>query len=170
MIDVSLRQLTEVNYGQFTQAVYIGFGRCGRRSHGDGFELNRGDPWEQPPEMTIREFAREYYGCVEEYIERHCDPDDDEYELDLDGPADEFILAETWYYRDSPSARAYRLLEDLDLGSTLEGQDAVGGLRFIDGLHPGNDYFGVLADDEISISLLQKRLNDLNTGIHITMA
>ena len=137
---------------------------------GDGFELNWGDPWEQPPKMTIREFAREYYGCVEEYIERYCDPDDDESELDLDAPADEWLVLDTWARCDSPNARAYRLLEDLDLGSTLEGPDAVGELRFIDGACPGNDYLGVEAADEISISLLQKRLNDLGEGVRITMS
>ena len=33
----------------------------------------------------------------------------------------------------------------------------------------GNDYRGVEAADQVSISLLQKRLNDLDTGIRISM-
>ncbi len=39
------------------------------------------------------------------------------------------------------------------------GADAVGGLKFIDGLCPGNDYIGVEAVDEVSFSLFQKRLS-----------
>ena len=71
---------------------------------------------------------------------------------------------------DSPNARAYRLLENLDLGPSLTGQDAVGELRFMDGPCPGNDYLGVEAADEATISLLQKRLNELDTGIRLSMA
>ena len=76
----------------------------------------------------------------------------------------------SWARCDSLNARAYRLLENLDLGSTLEGPNAVGELRFIDGACAGNDYLGVEAADEISISLLQKRLNDLGEGVRITMS
>ena len=62
------------------------------------------------------------------------------------------------------------MLEGLDLGSDLEGEKAVGETRFIDGPMPGNDYLGVEAADQVSVSLLQKRLNELNTGIRIVMA
>ena len=75
-----------------------------------------------------------------------------------------------WCRTDSPNARAYRLLEKLDLGPNLTGKDAVGEINFIDGPCPGNDYLGVEAPTQLDISLLQKRLNDLNTGIRITIA
>jgi hypothetical protein len=34
---------------------------------------------------------------------------------------------------------------------------------------PGSDYLGMLADDHVSLSLLQERLNQLNTGIRIKL-
>ena len=132
---------------------------------GDGLELNWGDPWEEPPELTIREFARRYYGDEEYYIHiRDEDPN-----IDLDVPMDWWDVVDTWSYIDSPNAKAYRLLEDLDLGPSLSGKDAVGEIRFIDGACPGVDYLGVVAPSPIDVCLLQKRLNDLQTGIRISM-
>jgi hypothetical protein len=62
--------------------------------------------------------------------------------------------------RHGPSAKAHRLLDKLDIGYALKADgEAVGGLRFIEGPMPGNDYMGVHADDEISLSLLQHELN-----------
>jgi len=43
----------------------------------------------------------------------------------------------------------------------------VGGLEFIQGPYPGNNHTAVYAKDRITLSLLQKRLNDLDTGIRI---
>ena len=125
-------------------------------------ELNLGDPWEQVPDMTWREFLTRYhsgpYGQPEEWgLE--------EVQLDDDAPWD--TVAEDWCRVDSPNARAYRLLENLDLGPDLTGSKAVGGLVFTDCPAPGNDYIGVAVEDDLSISLLQQRLNDLNTGIKV---
>ena len=70
----------------------------------------------------------------------------------------------------SPNALAFKLLEDLDIGPKLAGPgDEVGGLEFIDGDAPGHDYLGVHADDALSISLLQHRLNELDTGIAVEL-
>jgi hypothetical protein len=77
-------------------------------------------------------------------------------------------VVDTWSYIDSPNAKAYRLLEDLDLGPDLVGKDAVGEIRFIDGACPGSDYLGVEAPCMVDVSLLQKRLNELRTGISIS--
>ena len=60
--------------------------------------------------------------------------------------------------------------EGLDLGPDLEGANAVGEIVFIDGACPGNDYLGVRATDQVSVSLLKKRLNELDTGIRIVLA
>ena len=133
---------------------------------GDGLELNWGDPWEEPPEMTVREYARRYFGDEEYFIElREEDPD-----IDLDAPMDWWNVVDSWSYIDSPNAKAYRLLEDLDLGPNLVGKDAVGEILFIDGPCPGNDYLGVEAPSLVDLSLLQKRLNELKTGIRISIA
>jgi hypothetical protein len=132
---------------------------------GDGFELNWGDPWLEPPEMTVREFAVRYFGSEENFIELS-----EEEDIDFDAKMDFWDVVDTWSYRDSPNARAYRLLEDLDLGPDLTGEDAVGEIKFIEGASPGNDYLGVEAPSQLDISLLQKRLNDLDTGIRISLA
>ena len=132
---------------------------------GGELELNLGDPYEQPPEMTVREYARRYCGSEEEYLE-YCGEDE---EIDLDAPMDELCIIEAWARSESPNARAFHLLEGLDLGPELAGANAVGEIRFIDGACPGNDYLGVEAPGMVDISLLQKRLNELRTGIVISV-
>ena len=73
--------------------------------------------------------------------------------------------------RSGPHADAFHLLDKLDIGSELKvGGKVVGGLNFIDGPAPGNSSLGVEADDDISVSLLQHRLNQLDTGIAIKVA
>ena len=132
---------------------------------GDGLELNWGDSW-SVPEMTVREFASRYCGGEEGYSYMYAEED----EIDFDARADEHLVVDTWLRKDSPTARAYHFLESIDLGPTLAGANAVGELTFIDGPCPGNDYLGVEAADLVSVSLLQKRLNDLNTKVRISMA
>jgi hypothetical protein len=133
---------------------------------GAGLELNWGDPWEEPPKLTRREFAEEYYGSIEHYdwvLEE--DPD-----FDLDAEADILEVVDAWAREDSPNARAYRLLERYDLGPDLSGPGRVGEIRFIDGPCPGNDYLGVEAPSLLDLSLLQHRLNQLQSGIQISLA
>ncbi len=131
---------------------------------GDGLELNWGDPWEGPPKMTVREFARRYCGGEEAYRIDWCW---EEEEVDFDAQMDWWDVVDCWARVDSPNAKAYRLLENLNLGPDLVGKDAVGEIRFIDGPCPGNDYLGVEAPSLVDVSLLQKRLNDLDTGIRL---
>ena len=133
---------------------------------GDGYELNAGVPWAEPPPMTVREFALEQCGSEEAYQEEWCDGE----EVDFDSYVDPEFAAESWGRSASPNAQAFYLLEGLDLGPDLEGANAVGEIRFIDGACPGNDYLGVRATDQVSVSLLQKRLNELDTGIRIVLA
>lgn len=133
---------------------------------GDGFsyELNLGNPYEEPPEMTLREYARRYFGGEEQYVGLW--PDD----IDFDRKMDFWETIDLWARTDSPNARAYRLLKSLDLGPELAGADAIGEIRFIDGDRPGSDYLAAHAPTQLDISLLQKRLNQLATGIYITIA
>ena len=112
--------------------------------------------------MTVREYAIRYYGGEKEWLE--CNGYEDE---DFDQVMDFWDVVDTWSYHDSPNARAYRLLEDLDLGPQLTGAEAVGEINFIDGSCPGVDYLGAHAPTQLDIALLQKRLNDLDTGIRI---
>ena len=135
---------------------------------GEGFEfLLDGLEFEAPIPMTRREFARRYFGGEQEYIvAQDYDPD----YVDLDEFENEYCVDAAWTRNDSPSAKAFRLLRSLNLGPDFNCEEAVGHLDFIDGPCPGNDYLGVQTEDAISVSLLQKRLNDLNTGIRVSVA
>ena len=79
------------------------------------------------------------------------------------------MLENTWLCTDSPMARAYRVLEKLDLGPDLNSKDAVGQIDFLECPNMGSWYVGTQTEDPVSVSLLQKRLNDLNTGIRVTL-
>jgi hypothetical protein len=132
----------------------------------DGFyQINLGDPDLEPPEMTWREFLEEYHPYALEDPEGEWGVS----ESDLDELVDSEFVVESWARSDSPNAQAYHLLESLNLGPDLSGPDAVGGLVFTDCPMPGSDYLGVAAENHISISLLQQRLNDLNTGIGVIL-
>ena len=112
--------------------------------------------------MTLRAYARRYFGGEAKYCELwECE------EQDWDRTLGFWDVIDMWARNDSPNARAYRLLESLDLGSDLTGAQAVGEIRFIDGDRPGSDYLGAHAPTQLDLALLQKRLNDLDTGIRI---
>jgi hypothetical protein len=117
--------------------------------------------------MTIREFARRYWGGEADFAEQFYGVPDEEIEFDELMESD--WVFDAWSRQDSSNARAYRLLEKLDLGPDFKGEDAVGEIRFIDGPHPGSDYLGVEAANQVSISLLQRRLTDLGTNIRISL-
>ena len=72
-----------------------------------------------------------------------------------------------WSRNDAPAAKAYRLLDGIDRSSVFNGDDPVGYLEFLDGSNPCSNYLGVQTEDTISASLVQKRFNDLNTGIRV---
>ena len=132
---------------------------------GYGLELNWGDPWEELPEMTVREVAERYLGGVEAYVESFAGE-----EVELDVPADFDMVYGTWGRRDSSNARAYHLLDSIDFDPILSDGEGVDELEFIFCGSPASDYLGVEVADEESISVLQKRLDDLHTGIRITKA
>ena len=135
----------------------------------DEFELNLGDPYIGPPDMTHREFADKYRGYqnVKDYLESEFG-DESEWP-DPDSSVDYDTLVESWARHDSPQADAYYLLEGLDLMPESGDPSAIGELIFTDGACPGNDYLGVSTPDKMSLSLLQERLNQLDTGIHIIL-
>ena len=134
---------------------------------GDGFEfLLDGIETEAPVDMIRREYARRYFGNEKGYLEAHgYEPD----EIDFDEYEDDDMVDTTWTRNDSPAAKAHRLLEKLDLGSDFDSEDAVGQLEFLDCPNMCSDYLGVQTEDAVSVSLLQKRLSELNTGIRISI-
>jgi hypothetical protein len=133
---------------------------------GEGFHLVAGDPFAEPEfGLSFREFFTRY------------EPegfDDFEYKWDMDAShlddliPDRYVQA-SWDLHDGPLAKGYHLLEHLDLGPELSGPDAVGGIELIQGQYPGSNDTWAQADDLVSVSLLQKRLNDLGAGIRVVL-
>ena len=133
-------------------------------------QLNLGDPEAGPPDMTIREFCLKYgNGDPENWWREEWLGVDEAEPIDIDMQMDEGAVLDRWVREDSSIARAYRFLESLDLGSGFNGPNPVGGLDFIDGACPGNDYLGVEALDPVSVSLLQLRLNELESGVEVRL-
>ena len=132
------------------------------------YQLNLGNPYTEPPILSWREYFATYGDDPLEYFDVANESEIEErIGIGLDDEADWFVVVDSWARSESPNSRAYRLLEGLDLGTELSGADAVGEIRFIDGACPGVDYLGVHAPDDLSLSLLQHRLNQLGTGIRI---
>ena len=132
---------------------------------GSDYQLNIGMPATEYPVMTWREMIERYHCCMPA-------PDELEDELgitvaELDKPADVDSYLDSWCRSDSPSAQAFYLMESLEIGTELRHGDQVGGLVFYDGPMPGSDYLGVHAECEVTLSLLQHRLNELKTGIRV---
>jgi len=133
------------------------------------YEINLGRFPDDYPTGTWRELLVDMLGhknptALSQFKELYYDYGVKPHELDTE--CDDYY--EYWCRIASPNALAYNLLEGLNIGTKLAGPgDEVGGLEFIDGDAPGHDYLGVHADDDISISLLQHRLNELNTGIAV---
>jgi hypothetical protein len=141
-----------------------------RNDHREGFELNLGDPRIEPPEMSIREFCLEFgEGDPERWWREYWLGEDDAGPVDMSEPMDFWTVVDWWCLKNSSNARAYHYLESLDLGPRLSDRTAIGGLDFICGAAPGVDYLGVTAIDELSLSFLQQRLNELGSGIAVKL-
>jgi len=77
---------------------------------------------------------------------------------DPDSETDEWLV----------SGCAYRFFGEVDLAPDLrDGEDAVGEIHFIDGCHPGDGSLRVEVSGLLSLSLLQERLNQLDTDIGV---
>jgi hypothetical protein len=138
------------------------------------YEIFLGPIADELPEITWRQFITEVRGEPEPTT---LSAFRDLYESwglrprDLDTPCDPDVYVDCWARTSSPNASAHDLLQRLDLGPELRGGPGeVGGITFIDGCCPGNDYLGVRADDALSVSLLQQRLNELGERIAIELA
>ena len=131
---------------------------------GDGeYRFALGDPREEPPKMTWQEFLdkagfeslNEFYGSD--------GPEDNR--VDLYDEANFFDPLDWWVRHQSPDVKAFRYLESLNLGPDFGIRDSVGEIRFYDGVSPGNSAIFSAVPDDLSLSLLQKRLNDLGEGV-----
>jgi hypothetical protein len=129
----------------------------------DELELCFGDPTVGPPDMTYREFFARYQPEGIETFEEEWGMGP-EY---LDTLMDWETVLDTWSLHDSPQALAHSYLSSLDLGPRLSGNGAVGKLEFFEDSNMVSCWRGVRYEDDVTLSLLQQRLNDLGTGIQI---
>jgi len=140
-----------------------------------GYEIYLGS-WDEILERTHREALEDYCGLNMDKAKLKLS----DYRMiwedygirprELDRPVSCDFLAEGLPRAASPSGAAYFLLDRLNIGPDLNGPgNLVGGLEFVDGPMPGNDYLGVSCRDEISISLLQARLNELGENIAVRL-
>ena len=146
------------------------------------FMLHWGDPQESQTPPTWRDYFDEYEGfdikdktAVREWwIEQVGDPDDHPITIKASETIDGAAL-EKWEnlqeMHEGPSARAYRLLEDLPLDDArgVGGDSPLGELRFIEGDRPGSNLTYVEALDLASLACLQNRLNELGQNLAIEM-
>lgn len=141
---------------------------CSDRTE-QGYQLLLGHPesvW--PDKMSVREFCLTFgEGDPETWWREEWICTDEPVPVDLDADMDQFAVEEWWLALKSPLSQAYHYLQCLDLGPQLQGSRAVGGLDFGIGGSPGMGFVYVDAVDEVSLSLLQHRLNVLETGIEV---
>jgi hypothetical protein len=119
-------------------------------------------PHEEMPDLTYREFYARYQPEMIEFFEEDWGAD-----VALDDLMDPEWYWDYWWTIDSPAARAFHYLQTLDLGPELAGPSAVGGLEFYEDANFVSQWCGVRYEDDVTLSLLQKRLNDLGTGIRV---
>jgi hypothetical protein len=132
---------------------------------GDGYWLFHGAPWGHPDGDPSEVF-------VKEFVDRFCGGDYAEYSTHFNhAPAltDRIDWCieyhdETWASYEAPSKLAYRLVEPLELGNDFTHESGAGEILF--------ERFHELAivPNDLSLSLLQKRLNDLDTGIRLILS
>ena len=86
---------------------------------------------------------------------------------DLTQKVDDTFAFDYWLEHESTDAKAFDLLKQLKIGTDRSDGKLAGSLIFTRGYHPGDGTPHVIAKDDITLSLLQKRLTDLGTGIEI---
>jgi hypothetical protein len=122
-----------------------------------------------PPPPTWREHLRNrgYRLKTDEdieriYFEKGLTPED------LDQPLDGFGWEDMWDNFTGPQAKAYHLLKKLDLGAPDSKLRQAGEIIFQGfGGAPGNSYTWVELKDDLTVSMLQARLIELNLPIDI---
>ena len=131
-----------------------------------GYGLFLGDPFKKPQtRMTWEEYIERcpFANTLQEYYQG-VDPKDLPRLDELVGELEIYNLSEYW---ENPSRLAFHFLENLDLGPELDGDNGIGAINFYDGLSPADDSQFVDVPDYLSISLLQKRLNEINGTVAV---
>ena len=138
--------------------------------HPERFQLTFGKPQYEPSYVpTWGEFLK--LEGVDETDETSWDEFSTKWEIskaDLRRPMNEYAWQCSWDCRYSPSARAVRMLEGLDLHRS-DKHRSIGGLEFIEGQYPGSFDRWVEAEDALSVSLLQARLRELRAPVEVRL-
>jgi hypothetical protein len=123
-----------------------------------------------PPPPTWREHLRSLGRRLEtsEDIERAC-IEHGLLEEELDAKVNGFSWEDRWDNFAGPQAEAFHLLEKLDLGSAPDSKLKQSGQIIFEefGGAPGNSYTWVELKDDVTVSLLQARLIELNLPIDV---
>jgi hypothetical protein len=144
------------------------------------FMLHLGDPSEEIPLPTWKEYFDEYEGfdindkeAVEEWWRDQVgDPEEDPITIQADDEIDGVAL-DRWETHqeliESPAASAFHYLRDLPLDDErgLRGSSPLGELSFIQGDRPGSNLTYVEAPDLATLACLQNRLNEIGENLAI---
>jgi hypothetical protein len=138
--------------------------------HGGEWRVSLGpDQPFAPPAPTWREHLRALGHPLEtdDEIERVCREHDLPQE-DLDTRLNGFGWEDRWDNFAGPQAKALHLLKDLDLGHAGSALRQAGQIIFQEfGGSPGNSYTWVELQNDLTVSLLQGRLIELNLPINV---
>jgi hypothetical protein len=138
--------------------------------HGGDWRVSLGpDQPIAPPAPTWREHLRSLGHPLEteDDIERACN----EFDLpreDLGSRLNGFGWEDRWDNFAGPQAKAFHLLKDLDLSQAGSALRQAGQIIFQEfGGSPGNSYTWVELQNDLTVSLLQGRLIELNLPINV---
>jgi len=138
---------------------------------GDGadYYLSLGKPLDNAPLMTWRELFHTWYSC--DSFEDYFGTDDPEVlkNYNLDDFASEWEVWDYWVAQGSEYARAHDFLKAYNLGFDFRDEDGIGEIEFVEGPCPGNDSKFVTVPDHLSLSLLQKRLNQIDGTVKLAL-
>jgi hypothetical protein len=126
-----------------------------------------------PPPPTWREYLRSrgYRLETDDDIARACAQSGDLTLEELDRPLDAFGWEDLWDNFTGPEAKAFHLLKKLDFGPAESKLRQAGEIIFEEfGGRPGFNYTWVELKDDLTVSLLQARLIELNLPINVKIA
>jgi len=132
-----------------------------------GYALSLGKPYEEPNlDLTWEEFIQSYANGQE-----HFDLmlEDEQGLITVEDRVDPEVVLNEWIYEKNPIRKAFHFLGNIDLGKDLGCGKGCGGLRFYNGFSPMHDAQYVAAIDNMTLSLLQKRLNQIDGTITIAL-
>ena len=128
------------------------------------------DPEPKLPTLTWDEFIKRYNlvpeGQIEDYLFNFSHMG---FKGDLKALVDESVVFDYWLEKEGPTVKAYDMLEALNLDCIFEEQ-GVGELIFTHGFNPRDWTPHVVANDGLTLSILQKQLNILGMGVEVVFA